>query len=171
MPRHSSTRAWSSTDLSDNSDVAYALGHLAGLAAWRGELGRAYALCGESVTLFRQLGDPRGLAAELSLLGRVAALLGDDESAAAAYTECLTFTHSAARVDVLFTVEGLAEVSARLAMRRASTAETLRAARLFGAAAAIRDMLGDAATQSWSIPLVPVDRAAYQRQVVARARC
>jgi hypothetical protein len=65
-------------ELGDGSDLAYALGALAGLAADRGEVERARALCEDSVSRFRQLGDARGLAVELSLLGRVTALQGDD---------------------------------------------------------------------------------------------
>jgi hypothetical protein len=63
--------------------VAAVLGDLAGLAACRGELGRAQSQCEESVGIFREVDEPRGLAAELGLLGRLAAWQGDDADALA----------------------------------------------------------------------------------------
>ena len=57
---------------------------LAGLAADIGQLDRARDLCSDAVATFRQLGDNRGLADELELLGRIATQDGDDPGAAAA---------------------------------------------------------------------------------------
>jgi predicted ATPase/transcriptional regulator with XRE-family HTH domain len=147
--------------------VAYVFGALAGLAACRGELEHARALCEDSVRRFRQLGEPRGLAGELGLLGRLAALQGDDAAAADAYSECLRLSQSLARVDLVFVLEEVAEVRARLAEHRAQPDQLERAARLFGAAAALRDRLGSAASRSWEIPLVPLNRERYEHQVAA----
>jgi hypothetical protein len=42
-----------------------------------------------------------------------------------------------------------------------------RAARLFGAAAALRTTLGDAASRGWNFQLAPASRDAYEREVAA----
>jgi hypothetical protein len=70
--------------LGDRADMAYATGALAGPAAEAGELGRARSLCSDAVATFRHLGDSRGLAEELRLLGRIATQDGDDRGAAEA---------------------------------------------------------------------------------------
>jgi predicted ATPase len=154
-------------ELGDSADVAYALGALAGLAADRGDLGRARALCDDAVARFRQLDDARGLGVELSTLGRVAALQGDLACAAAAYAECLSLHHAAVRADLVFSLEGMAQVMARQAAQHHTGSQLERAVRLFGAAAAVRATLGAAAARSWSIPVAPANRDAYERQVAA----
>jgi hypothetical protein len=106
----------------------------------------------------------------LGVLGRVAALQGDDDCAEAAYVECLALSHAAARADLALLLEGLAQVVACRAARHPSGGQLERAARLFGAAAALRATLGDAATRGWNFQLAPASRDAYERQVaVARA--
>jgi predicted ATPase/DNA-binding XRE family transcriptional regulator len=154
-------------ELGDSADVAYALGALAGLAADCGDLGRARALCDDAVARFRQLSDARGLGVELGTLGRVAALQGDLQCAAAAYAECLALSHAAVRADLVFSLEGMAQVAARQAAQHPACGRLEGAVRLFGAAAALRASLGDAAARSWSIPLAPANRDAYERQVAA----
>ena len=147
--------------------IAYVLGDLAGLAACRGELGRAQALCEESVSLFRQHDEPRGLAAELGLLGRLTALQGDDAAAEWAYAECLRLSRSLANVDLVFVLEWVAELRGRIGLGSAQHEQLVSAARLFGAAAALRDRLGAAASRSWAIPMAPPHREAYEHQVTA----
>jgi tetratricopeptide (TPR) repeat protein len=154
-------------ELGDSSDMAYALGALAGLAADCGDFGRAQALCAESVRRFRELGDARGLAVELSLQGRIAALQGDDDRAIAAYTECLSLHHATVGADLVFSLEGLAQVLARRATHHARGSLLEPAVWLFGAAAALRARLGPAASRAWSIPLTPANRDEYERQVAA----
>jgi non-specific serine/threonine protein kinase len=157
-------------DIGDRADVAYALSGLAGLTADRGDLGRARALADESLALARQLGVARVLVVGLGVLGRVAALQGDDHCAAAAYAECLALSHAVARADLALLLEGLAAVVARRAARHHGGNQLERAARLFGAAAALRATLGDAASRGWNFQLAPASRVAYERQVAtARA--
>jgi tetratricopeptide (TPR) repeat protein len=151
--------------LGDSHDVAYVLGAMAGLAAECGEFARAGVLCDESVARFRQLGDARGLVVELSVRGRIAALQGDDEHAAAAYAECLSLSHAASRIDVVFTLESLALVVGRQAAQHAAACDLDRAARLFGAVAALRASLAVAAVRTWSIPLTPITRDEHEYAV------
>jgi tetratricopeptide (TPR) repeat protein len=149
------------------SGVAYVLGSMAGLAASRGQLGQAQALCEQSVQRFRQLGELRGLAAELALLARLAVLQGDDDTAAALYAECLSLIQSRPKVELVFALEGLAEVLARLAMRRAWRHQLVCVARLLGAASALRDRLGSAASRSVTIPVASTNRDDYIHAVAA----
>ncbi len=154
-------------EVGDSADVAYVLSAQAGLAAERGEFARARALCAETLARFRQLGDVRGLTVGLGVLGRVAALQGDDESAVTAYTECVTLSHAAARADLVLSLEGLAQAVARQAAQRAVGSQMERAARLFGAAAALRATLGEAGSRGWSLALGPRSRVDYEAQVAA----
>jgi predicted ATPase len=153
--------------LHDRAGVAYVLGDLAGLAACRGEFGRAQALCEDSVRLFREVDELRGLAAELGLLGRLAAWRGDEAAAAAAYAECLRLSQTLAKVDLVLILEWLAELCAREGQRPAQHEQLLVAVHLFGAAAALRDRLGGAASRSWAIPLAPPHHDEYAHQVAA----
>jgi predicted ATPase/transcriptional regulator with XRE-family HTH domain len=146
-------------DLDDSGDTAWVLSELADVAADRGDLGLARTLCGDSVALFRRLGVTWGLVAGLVHLGRVAALQGDDDSAAAAYAECLSLGHAAVRADLALSLEGLAQVMARQAARHAAGLRMERAVRLFGAAAALRDTLG--------LPLASENHAHHERWVAA----
>ena len=154
-------------EVGDSADVAYVLSAQAGLAAERGEFARARALCAETLARFRQLGDVRGLTVGLGVLGRVAALQGDDESAVTAYTECVTLSHAAARADLVLSLEGLAQAVARQAAQGAVGSQMERAARLFGAAAALRATLGEAGSRGWSLALAPRSRVDYEAQVAA----
>jgi hypothetical protein len=70
-------------------------------------------------------------------------------------------------VDLVFVLEWLAEVRARGAVRHARRDQLIAATRLFGAATALRDGLGAAASRSWAIPLAPPNRDAYERQLAA----
>jgi hypothetical protein len=119
------------------------------------------------VALVRHLGEDRVLVVGLGVLGRVAALQGDDHRAATAYAECLALSHAVARADLALLLEGLAEVVARQAARQPAGGRMERAARLFGAAAALRAALGDAAARGWTFQLAPPNREAYERQVAA----
>jgi hypothetical protein len=70
----------------------------------------------------------------------------------------------------VFGLEGMAQVLARQAAQHPSGGQLERAVRLFGAAATMRATLGTAVARSWSIPLTPVNRDAYERRVAtARA--
>ncbi|HYW90609.1 MAG TPA: tetratricopeptide repeat protein [Chloroflexota bacterium] len=151
--------------LGDRSDVAYATGALAALAADDGDFSRARRLCGESIATFRQLGDVRGLTEELRVLGRIARLQGDDRSAAAAFAECLKLGHALRRVDLAFSLEGLAMSKARIATREPQPGRLPLAVRLLGAADALRKSLGTAAHRNWSVAAPEVTHPEYEQQV------
>jgi predicted ATPase/transcriptional regulator with XRE-family HTH domain len=157
--------------LGDRSDVAYATCALAALAADEGDLPRARALCDESVATFRVLGDLRGLTEELRLLGRIAWLQGDDRSAAAAFAEVVKLSQAVRKVDLAFSLEGLALAVARMAARAGPADHQLSiAVRLLGAAAALRDGLDEeAASPNWSVAIPAVTHPEYADQV-ARIR-
>src|SRR6266566_2387313 len=113
----------------------------------------ARSLIEEGLVLFRETGYRlEGISESLSLLGKVAAVQGDYTAARALYEESLAFPM---RVDAVWTassLEGLAGVVA-------AQGEPAWAARLYGAAEALRD--------ANSIPIVPVYRAEYERSVAA----
>ena len=66
-----------------------------------------------------------------------------------------------------FSVEGLAASLARLADRESQPAWQQSAVRLFGAAAALREAMGNSARRSWFLALPPPGRDEYERQVAA----
>jgi tetratricopeptide (TPR) repeat protein len=143
-------------EVDNRSQMSWVVSELAGIAADRGEVERARELCDDCVSRFRQLDDARGLVAGLVVLGRVAALQGDDRCAAAAFVECLTLSHAAVREDLALSLEGLAQVLARWARRHAEADRQMEhAAWLFSAA----DSLG--------LPQEPAVHQEHGRQVAA----
>jgi hypothetical protein len=127
----------------------------------------ARGLCEDSVATFRQLGDIRGLAEELRLLGRIAALQDDDAAALAAYAECLSLSHALRKVDVAYCLEGLALAAVRLGARGQRPDQTSAAVHLLGAAAAIREGLGDMTSKNWSVAHSESTHADYAHHVLA----
>lgn len=59
------------------------------VALWQGAYGRADALCQESLALYRELHDPRGMAVALDLLGNIASVRGDAPAATCLLEESL----------------------------------------------------------------------------------
>jgi tetratricopeptide (TPR) repeat protein len=124
--------------------VAYALGDHA----------RAQTLYEETLALFRELDGSDGVIQTLLELGRVAHAEGDVAGAAAYFKESLAFRPEQ-RLDQrahAYGLEGLAGVAV-------ARGHPVRAGRLFGAAAALRD--------SADFPLSPVMRADYERDLAA----
>lgn len=119
----------------------------------RGDHSRADECFQESATLLREL-NPRGgwTAVAIRNLGAMALLRGDRRRAAGLLQEALTlsFNHPR-RSDVATCLEVLAEMDAHKHSRRA--------AKLFGAAAALRVQIG--------VPVPPADRPAYERTAAA----
>lgn len=122
--------------------VAYALQVLAGAALLVGDRERAQALAEESLGLARKTGDPRRAAEALRVLAEAALDAGDDEAARAHYAEGLLTLRTLGELPPVIAacLEGLAALSA-----------PERAARLLGAAAALREAIG--------APLPPEERA------------
>jgi DNA-binding CsgD family transcriptional regulator/tetratricopeptide (TPR) repeat protein len=126
------------------------------IARDEGNLALAAALCAAALARFRSLGSLVKVAESLACAGSIALLAGDPARAAAFYQESLALSwEDGDRLGCAGALEGLA----------ASTAggEAEDAARLFGAAAALRTALG--------APLPPSERRWYDPGIAAaRAR-
>jgi predicted ATPase/uncharacterized protein HemY len=137
------------------TSVAIALNNLGRVARRQGDPSRARTAHGESMALFRELGDRRGIALALVNLGDVLLDESSYAEAQAHYAESLALFHH------LSDMEGIADCLEGLATTRLELEQAERAARLWGAAAALRATI--------SAPIWPSDRAGYERSV-ARAR-
>ena len=133
--------------------AAWSLNGLGSVARDRGDTERAGVLLEEGLALCRELGDRRGIAWTLHNLGAVAHDRGDDGRAAALHREALGLGYDTAdRSIVAACTEALAGVA--VARGRAE-----QAARLLGAAEALREAIGS--------PLPPARRADYERDLAA----
>jgi tetratricopeptide (TPR) repeat protein len=125
-----------------------------GLAAGRrGEYGRAEALQEEALTLFRELGAKEGIAGALDGLGEVEYARGEFRRAVALYAESMRLGGAGGAGDLLADgLEGLGRATAALGRPGL-------AARLDGAAAALREAVG--------APMAPAHRAEHERAMGA----
>lgn len=140
-------------DLGDKMGIATSLTNLGELARLRGNYEQARILHEESLAVRRDLGDSRGTATCLFNLGEIARERGDGARALALYRDGLTLFHRVGdKVGLVACLEGIAKMSA-------SRGQPHVAARLFGAAAALRIAIGR--------PVPPVDSVAYQQDVAA----
>jgi non-specific serine/threonine protein kinase len=129
------------------------LNNLAEIAVKMGDLAHALALYEESLVLFREQGRLAGVATVLVNMGEIACDQGDTRRATELLQESLRLTWQTRRPrKIAASLEGLAEVAQ--AERRADAA-----ARLYGAAAALRERA--------QAPLWPDDSADYDRRVAA----
>jgi predicted ATPase/DNA-binding XRE family transcriptional regulator len=142
-------------DAGDTWGMARPLNNLGEAARARGDYDRARALHEEALALHRRLGDTLTLPNVLCNLARVAWRQGDAPAARAAADEALAL--SIEQGNMLYIAAAL-EV---LAIALTALAEPARAARLWGAATALREALG--------APLEVTDRA-DQECAVAAAR-
>jgi non-specific serine/threonine protein kinase len=141
----------------DQSNAALTFTHL-GVAAWgQGDVERAVRLCEEAMALQRATRDGWGLSISLGYLGLLAGEAGNHGYAAAAHRESLQLRWDAG------VWEDVAASLADLAALAAAVERPERAARLFGAAAAVREETGRAL-----IPHYP-ERAVFER-AESRAR-
>ncbi len=142
-------------DLGDARGLAASLNNLGEVARVQGDYGRATALFAESLAIFRGLGEKYALADVLVGLGMALLAQGEYAQALPVYVESLgLFQAVGSAWGVAYGLEGVAGVVC-------ARGEPERAARLCGAAAALRDAIG--------APLPPEDRADYER-IVAAAR-
>ena len=134
--------------LDDKAAIAYTLENL-GTATYRqGDLRAATRWLAECLTIFRSTNDKIGILLALYDLGDVAAARGNDDQALQLYRESLTLAWQIKeKRRVAFGLEGIA---ARLGT-------SWRAVQLFGAAAALRAMIG--------APLPPSDGPVYTERV------
>jgi predicted ATPase/DNA-binding SARP family transcriptional activator len=119
----------------DRWALAAQLLYLADTRMRRGDLTVAAVLWEESLTLFRELGDSWGIAFALGGRGDTARLQGDYRLATALLTDSLALVwEQGNRIDIAYTLEALAILAT--AQRRFA-----KAARLWGAAEALRDAI------------------------------
>ena len=139
-------------ELGDRWGIANALRVLAVVVGYQGDYGRAMELCGESLSLLRELGDKGGgIANSLRILGRVAYYQGDYARALELYKESLILLRE------LGDKAGIAECLEGLVGVAVAGEKPERAAKLSGAAEALRQAIG-------ALPM-PSDRAEYDRSV------
>ena len=108
----------------------------------------------KSLTLYREMGDRQRIAQSLCALAKVVAIQGDHTTARALYEESLTIARVGHKLNIASGLEGLASMVAL-------QGEPTWAARLWGAADALRDAMG--------APMATVEQPAYE-QAVAAAR-
>jgi predicted ATPase/class 3 adenylate cyclase len=144
-------------ELGDSWMIARALTSLGQTAYVRGDFARAASLFEECLSTTRDLGDASYGAVALLYLGHVAREQGDAVTASARFRESLRRSHALGdRLRVTRALDGLA--TALAADNLASRPErALVAARLVGAAAALREVQGAA--------LHPMDRPAVEHAV------
>ena len=134
----------------------FVLGDLGRVAFQQGHMALAHSLIEEGLTSFQDEEDLNILdnkAWTLAHLAQVVACEGDDATARALYEQCLAIARKVPwQVNTSFYLEGLAGVVA-------AQGELPWAARLWGAAEALRDGMGT--------PIPPVYRAAFERSVTA----
>jgi non-specific serine/threonine protein kinase len=138
-------------DLGDQQWTPAVTFNLGEIAKDQGDCGRARALVEESLALFRERGDEGGMANACHLLGELARLEGDVGRATALFKEGLALSHkSGSRLIITYCLEGLAGLAA-------ADGRPGQAARLFGAAAGLRDAVGN--------PLPPADRDTVEHAI------
>jgi predicted ATPase len=141
----------------DGLGVAMTLNNMSEVAYLQGDYERAEELLAESISLCREHGAVRWLSFALSLSGRIACMRGDSEEADAKLRESLRLdTDIGDPLNTADTLESLAMLACRQRRLR-------RAARLLGAAAAVRDAMGipqPATSQAACEPVVTVIRGA-----------
>jgi Tetratricopeptide repeat len=138
--------------------VAQVVRQLGVLAYRQGDLDRASALLEASLVRWAKLRATRGAHWSLSILGHVALTRNDPWRAAAYFAESLALCREAGdRHGMAQCLDGLA--AAALAADAAAATWSVRAARLLGLAAALREQVGTS--------LGPFDRQTFEQAVAA----
>jgi tetratricopeptide (TPR) repeat protein len=123
------------------------------IAFYEGDLALAPQLFEQSLALFREMQHQHGTTEMLAALARAAIRQGDYATARRFFEESLALARQASdKLSIAADLEGLAEVVA-------AQRHPLWAARLWGAAAALREALG--------APIPLIDRASYEAAVAA----
>ncbi len=122
--------------IGDRWGSAYTLNNLGVVAMLRGDYLKASTLMEESLSLRRARGDTHGIADSLSSLGDVLLLQGQGDRAKAVFRECLDIFQQ------LGDKSGIADCFQGLAAAAALQGDPTRAARLAGAAATLRKVIG-----------------------------
>lgn len=132
------------------------LNNMAIAASYLGNDERSKALSEQALAIFREIGYARGAVAAVAQLGRLAQRAGENERALAQYRQALATARAIGEQGFL-----LAYLIERLAALSTTQGRFEWAARMFGAAARIRQVTGS--------PLPQAERAAHVREI-ARAR-
>ncbi len=141
-------------------DTTVAINDLGQVACAQGDYEQAIALHDESLALARQLGDQWSVASALYGLGQVALHRNQHRAAAAWFVESLTlWGQQGGKEGIGQSLEGLALAHIQSAQGTRARAHCTYAARLLGAAEALRTAA--------STPLPPVALPAYQHAVAA----
>jgi len=138
-------------ELGDPWSIANGLDNLGRIAVFQHdyETGRQYAA--EALAMFRTIGDRTGVAISQGNLADALLHLGDLSAARAAMAESLQLLHAIGEKD------GIADGLERFASLATAESQWSRAARLFGAAAALRESIGTAPA--------PPDKAEYDARL------
>jgi hypothetical protein len=145
--------------LAETWGISICLDTLGGLALRGGDDERARAIYVEALELSQRLGHVGSIAAALRNLGWIACRQGEEEKAVSLLQEGLRLERKlGARQGIVECLEALAEVAGGRRQRPAVEAWAT-AARLLGAAAALREALGT--------DIQPGDRPDYERRVEA----
>ncbi len=139
--------------LKDKNGIAGSLNDLGQIARCQGEMARAYTFFSESLALFRELDQRESIA----IVQRNLAFVLLDHGELAEATEA--WRSSLAAMYALGKREGIADSLAGLACAACAAKSFARAARLFGAAAGLRDTI--------RAQIAPADRADYERDIAA----
>jgi excisionase family DNA binding protein len=123
--------------IGDDWQVCIILGNLGGSYYDRGEFARGEALSQEALELARQLGDTFGVAVNLYNLGNCLVQLDDPIGAIGRYRESLTLTGELGERQLA------SRLLDRLGVALHQTGASRAGARLFGAAATVRESVGD----------------------------
>src|SRR5262249_53003230 len=122
--------------------------------------GAARSLCEESLAIRRELGDRLGIATSLALLGETLYLQGEAAGAESHYQESLTIRWELGdRLGITEMLEALAELACGDGQEATDGCAHggRRAARLLGAAEALREAIG--------VPIQPYEQEEYRRRV------
>ncbi len=154
-------------EMGNKLGIAISLMNLGEVARPQGNFSLARALYEESLTIFRELGHREGATYSLNNLGHIARDQGEYETARSLYLESLMIRKELGdKPAIAYSLEGLAALAAaqgEVVPPPQCDQHLRRAARLCGAAEALREAIG--------VPLEPVDRATYDRTVMGiRAR-
>ncbi len=140
-------------EIGDIRSIAAILANQGMISLEQGDYIQAIELCQESLALRRKLGDKGGSAHVLIILGRVAFFLNKFQKAFTCYRESLALRlESGEKEGIAAALEGIVAICS-------VQGDTSSAARLLGAAAALREASG--------VALSPIDRSFSERSIVS----
>jgi predicted ATPase/class 3 adenylate cyclase/DNA-binding XRE family transcriptional regulator len=143
-------------ELGNAQGVADALSHLALAAFYEDDYATARELDNQSLAIWRGVGDRQGIAWALYELGNVLLAQGDDAAANRSYVESLAQARELrSQLGIAWSLSGFARLAA-------AQAQPIRALRLAGAAAALRELIG--------MPLTPAELAEFERRIAPARR-